>query len=71
MSDEYISLKQLAGELGMDRSHARKYVLNLGVTLAKRRAPESDGQLTLTVSAQERRANRGIRQSNSRISQEI
>ena len=53
MSDEYISLKQLAGELGMDRSHARRYVLNLGVTPAKRRTPESGGQLTLTVSAQE------------------
>jgi hypothetical protein len=53
MSDEYISLKQLAGELGMDRSHARRYVLNLGVTPAKRRTPESGGQLTLTVGAQE------------------
>jgi hypothetical protein len=53
MSDEYISLKQLAGELGMDRSHARKYVLNLGVTPAKRRTRESGGQMTLPVSAQE------------------
>ena len=53
MSDGYISLKQLAGELGMDRSHARRYVLNLGVTPVKRRTPESGGQLTLTVSAQE------------------
>jgi hypothetical protein len=53
MSDEYISLKQLAGDLGMDRSHARRYVLNLGVNPVKRRTPESGGQLTLTVSAQE------------------
>ena len=53
MSDGYISLKQLAGELGMDRSHARRYVLNLGVTPVKRRTPESGVQLTLTVSAQE------------------
>jgi hypothetical protein len=53
VSGEYVSLKQLAAELGMDRSHARRYVLNLGVTPTKRRTPESGGQLTLTVSAQE------------------
>ena len=53
MTDEYVSLKQLATELGMDRSHARRYVRNLGVTPAKRRTPDSGGQLTLTVSAQE------------------
>jgi hypothetical protein len=53
VDDQYVSLKQLAKELGMDRSHARKYVLNLGVTPGKRRTPESGGQLTLTVSTQE------------------
>ncbi len=53
MSDEFISLKALAAELGMDRSHARCYVLRLGVKPQKRRTPESGGQLTLTVSASE------------------
>ncbi len=53
MADDHIPLKQLAAELGMDRSHTRKYVLNLGITPAKRRTPHSGGQLTLTVSAQE------------------
>ncbi len=53
MSDEFISLKALAAELGMDRSNARRYVLRLGVKPQKRRTPESGGQLTLTVSASE------------------
>jgi hypothetical protein len=53
MSDEYVSLKALAAELGMDRSHARRYVLRLGVEPQKRRTPDSGGQLTLTVSASE------------------
>jgi hypothetical protein len=46
----YIALKVLASELGMDRSHARRYVLNLGITPLKRRTADSGGQLTLTVS---------------------
>lgn len=49
----HISLKALAVELGMDRSHARRYVLNLGIIPAKRRTADSGGQLTLTVSAPE------------------
>jgi len=53
MTDEFVSLKALAAELGMDRSHARRYVLRLGVTPQKRRTPQSGGQLTLTVSADE------------------
>ena len=53
MSEEYVSLKELAEELGMDRSHARKYVLNLGLKPVKRRTPDSGGQPALTVSAEE------------------
>jgi hypothetical protein len=49
----YISLKALASELGMDRSHARRYVLNLGIMPLKRRTADSGGQLTLTVSSTE------------------
>lgn len=49
----HVSLKALAAELGMDRSHARRYVLNLGITPIKRRTPDSGGQLTLTVSGPE------------------
>ncbi len=53
MSEEFVSLKALATELGMDRSHARRYVLRLGVKPQKRRTPDSGGQLTLTVSSSE------------------
>ena len=53
MTEEYVSFKQLASELGMDRSHARKYVLKLGVKPASRRTPDSGGQLTLTASTAE------------------
>jgi hypothetical protein len=49
----HVSLKSIALELGMDRSHARRYVLNLGITPSKRRTADSGGQLTLTVSAAE------------------
>jgi len=53
MSEEYVSLKQLAAEVGMDRSHARRYVLALGLTPTKRRTSDSGNQLTLTVTASE------------------
>lgn len=48
-SDEYVSLKELAQRLGMDRSHARRYVLKLGYSFHKRRTPDSGSQLTLCV----------------------
>jgi hypothetical protein len=53
MSQEYVSIKQLANELGMDRSHARRYVLSLGVEPKKHRTADSGGQLTLTVTPDE------------------
>ena len=51
--DGYVSLKELAAELGIDRSHARRYILGLGLSPVKRRTPDSGGQLTLTISAEE------------------
>lgn len=53
MAEEFVSLKQLAEELEMDRSHARRYVLRLGVTPHKRRTPDSQNQLTLAVETHE------------------
>lgn len=53
VNEEYVSIKELAAELGMDRSHARRYVLNLGLEPVKRRTPDSGGQPTLTVSSEE------------------
>lgn len=50
---EYVSLKQLAETLGMDRSHARRFVLRLGYKPVKRRTAESGNQLALAVTAKE------------------
>jgi hypothetical protein len=51
--NEFVSIKSLAVRLGMDRSHARRYVLQLGYTLHKRRVSGSGGQLTLCVTSAE------------------
>jgi len=51
--EEYISIKHLAERLGMDRSHARRYVLRLGFKPAKRRTRDSGNQLTLTLTSDE------------------
>jgi len=56
MSKAFVSIKHLAEELGMDRSHARRYVLKLGFKPQKRRTQDSGSQLTLTVSRQEAEA---------------
>ncbi len=53
MESGYISIKHLAEKLGMDRSHARRYVLKLGVHPQKRRTADSGSQLTLTVTEEE------------------
>jgi len=55
MTDKhFVSIKDLAKQLGMDRSHARRYVLGLKkYQFHKRRTVDSGGQLTLCVSAQE------------------
>jgi len=53
MPEEFVSIKTLAERLGMDRSHARRYVLKLGFHPKKRRMPDSANQLTLTLTAAE------------------
>lgn len=53
MAEDYVSLKHLAEELGMDRSHARRYVKRLGIEPHKRRTPDSQNQLTLAVDQDE------------------
>jgi hypothetical protein len=65
-SDDYLSIKDLAKRLGMDRSHARRYVMRLGYSFHKRRTQESGRQLTLCVTSAEAeeiasiRANKGF-----------
>jgi hypothetical protein len=51
--EEFVSLKQLATELGLDRSNARKYALKSGVRPHKRRTPDSGSQLTLALTIEE------------------
>lgn len=52
----FVSIKELADLLGMDRSHARRYVLRLGYEPEKRRTADSANQLTLTVTRAEAEA---------------
>lgn len=62
MSDSHISIKMLADELGMDRSHARKYVLKTGIRPKRARTPDSGNQLALALTAQEAEYIRAKRQ---------
>lgn len=77
MAEEYISIKQLATEIGMDRSHARRYVLGLGLTPTKHRTADSGNQLTLTVTAPEadfirqNRKEQGFLESSKPIENEV
>ena len=53
MNKNFITIKQLAEEIDMDRSHARRYVLKLDIKPTKRRTADSGGQLVLTVSKED------------------
>lgn len=53
MSDEFVSLKELAAEFGMDRSHARRYVRKLGITPHRRRTADSGNQMTPALTLEE------------------
>jgi len=48
-SEEFVSIKDLAKRLNMDRSHARRYVMKLGYEFHQRRTPDSANQRTLCV----------------------
>jgi hypothetical protein len=52
-ADEFVSLKQLADALGLDRSNARKYVLKQGFKPVKRRTLDSGGMLALSFTKEE------------------
>jgi|SRR5579884_1973360 len=66
--EEFVSLKQLAMELGLDRSNTRKYVLKSGVRPHKRRTPDSGGQLTLALTVEEATRIRAKRQEEGFLS---
>ncbi|MCY4612586.1 MAG: hypothetical protein OXB94_03065 [Nitrospira sp.] len=50
---ETITLKQLADEIGVDRSNMRKIVIRMGISPSKIRSKESRNQSTLAVSLEE------------------
>lgn len=53
MESDVVVLKDLAAELGMDRSHMRRFVLGLGIDPFFVRTQESRNQATLAVSVEE------------------
>lgn len=59
---KYVSVKELAKELGLDRSHLRKFILRLGIAPHKRRTPDSKHQLTLAITTEEAEAVRAERE---------
>jgi len=63
-SEEFVSLKQLAETIGLDRSNTRKYVLKLRIKPHRRRTPDSRNQLALAVTKDE--AERIIREREAR-----
>jgi len=77
MAQDYVSLKQLAVDLGMDRSHARRYVTGHGVRPHKRRTPDSRNQLTLAIpldeadSIRSKRREEGFLDSSKPVSKDV
>jgi hypothetical protein len=61
--EQYVTLRELAEEMGLDRSNARKYILKAGFTFTKVRTPESGNQLTLALSREEAEAVLELRKS--------
>jgi len=76
MKENYISVKELAERLGMDRSHARRYLKKMGVKTQKRRTSDSGNQLCLTVTEEQaemivaRRRNEGFLGSGKVVASE-
>lgn len=62
MTTEYVTLKDLATELSLDRSNLRKYVLQAGLSPIKIRTPESRGQPTLALTKEDAETFKELRQ---------
>lgn len=65
---EHVTLKDLSGELGMDRSHLRRYVLARGFSPVRVRTQESRGQLTLALTAEDAESLKEMRESEGYVS---
>lgn len=58
---QYVTIQELANELGMDRSSLRRYVLKNGFTPVSIRGQDSRGQLTLAFTSEDAEAVRALR----------
>lgn len=47
--DGYVTIKEIAEEFGIDKSNARKYILDNGFVFEKTRTAETQNQLTLVL----------------------
>jgi hypothetical protein len=65
--ENYVLLKDLARELGLDKSNTRKYVLKAGFSFLKVRTPEGRGQLTLALAVEDAETIRELRQSQGYV----
>ncbi len=61
--NEYVTLKHLANELGLDKSNLQKYVVKHGISPFKVRTNDSGRQLTLAITASEAETVRESRQA--------
>ncbi len=62
-SKDYVTLSDLATELGLDRSNMHKYVKKLNINMLERRTPKSRNQRTKTVTLEDAEFIRTKRQS--------
>jgi hypothetical protein len=53
MSESYIPINDIAHTLGMDKSRARRYILENGFSFVRIRTRDSKGQLTLALSPED------------------
>ena len=60
---EFVTVKDLAAELGLERSTLRKYILKNGFKPHNERPPESRGQATLALTMEEADAVKALRTS--------
>ena len=58
---EYVTLKELAAELGLDKSNVRKYVLRQGFVPVSIRTGDSANQATLALTPEDAEAVRALR----------
>ena len=68
---DFVTLKELAQEFGLDRSNVRKYVLSAGFEPVRVRTPESRGQLTLALTVEDAETVRDLRDKEGFIKSQV